>query len=142
MDAASHMDYKFIGIAQNKIQLEINKIAKSIELLLLFEFNSDRKRMSIIVKDGSKYKLYIKGADNMIKARLNNNVDQPYLQSIEKTLDEFSKMGLRTLLIAWKELTIQQYEIIAAKAKALADVKDRDKEMGYFSFIYKYKGFF
>ena len=37
------------------------------------EFNSDRKRMSILVKDISDgyYKLYTKGADNIIKERLN-----------------------------------------------------------------------
>lgn len=86
--------------------------------------------MSIIVKDGNKYKLYIKGADNVIKSRLSTNNDQPYLKKIEKKLDEFSKMGLRTLLIAWKELTPQQFELIATKAKSLTDIKDRDREMG------------
>jgi len=124
------MDYKFIGVAQNKINLEIKKISKTLDLLFLFEFNSDRKRMSIIVKDGNKYKLYIKGADNVIKSRLSTNNDQPYLKKIEKKLDEFSKMGLRTLLIAWKELTPQQFELIATKAKSLTDIKDRDREMG------------
>lgn len=36
----------------------------------MFEFNSVRKRMSIIIKDEGKYKMYIKGADNVIKKRL------------------------------------------------------------------------
>ena len=37
------------------------------------EFNSDRKRMSILVKDpkDDKIKLYIKGADSIIIERLN-----------------------------------------------------------------------
>lgn len=115
---------------QNVIHLDIKNTKKQLELLFLFEFNSDRKRMSIIIRDGSKYKLYIKGADSVIKARMNPNIEQPYLKKIEKKLDEFSKMGLRTLLIAWKELSPQQYELISAKAKSLADVKDRDREMG------------
>ena len=36
------------------------------------EFNSDRKRMSILVKDPTDYKikLFIKGADSIIKSRL------------------------------------------------------------------------
>ena len=36
------------------------------------EFNSDRKRMSILVKDleDGYYKLYVKGADSIIKERL------------------------------------------------------------------------
>ena len=42
------------------------------ELYHLFEFNSDRKRMSVIVKDprDGKIKMYVKGADNIIKERL------------------------------------------------------------------------
>ena len=32
----------------------------------MFEFNSDRKRMSVIIRDESKIKMYIKGADNVI----------------------------------------------------------------------------
>ncbi len=129
------MGYKFLGVAQGKIQLEIKHTPKSIDLLFVFEFNSNRKRMSIIIKDGTKYKLYIKGADNVIRSRLNNNIDQPYLQTIEKKLDEFSKMGLRTLLIAWKELSTQEYDIISSKAKALADIKNRDQEMGFFHIL-------
>jgi magnesium-transporting ATPase (P-type) len=36
------------------------------------EFSSDRKRMSIVIKDpkDNHYKLYIKGADSIIKDRL------------------------------------------------------------------------
>lgn len=36
------------------------------------EFNSDRKRMSIVLKDPEDglYKLYSKGADSVIKERL------------------------------------------------------------------------
>ena len=36
------------------------------------EFNSDRKRMSIILQDpdDGHYKMYVKGADSIIKERL------------------------------------------------------------------------
>lgn len=73
-----------------------------VELLKMFEFNSDRKRMSVIVKDKGLIKLYIKGADNMIKARLSSVLPQPYLQDISMKIDEFSNKGLRTLLTAVK----------------------------------------
>ena len=36
-------------------------------MLNSFEFDSARKRMSVIVKDGNYYKMYVKGADNIIK---------------------------------------------------------------------------
>ena len=49
----------------------------------MFEFDSDRKRMSVIIKDtDGKYKLFIKGADNIIKGRLNNKITQPFLEII------------------------------------------------------------
>lgn len=39
------------------------------------EFNSDRKRMSIVLKDPEDglYKVYMKGADSIIKDRLDPN---------------------------------------------------------------------
>jgi magnesium-transporting ATPase (P-type) len=39
------------------------------------EFNSDRKRMSIVLKDpeDGHYKVYIKGADSIIKDRLDKS---------------------------------------------------------------------
>ena len=43
---------------------------KEVQLLNSFEFDSTRKRMSVIVRDNGTIKLYIKGADNIIKARL------------------------------------------------------------------------
>ena len=46
-----------------------------MELLKLFEFNSDRKRMSVIVRHQGVVKMYIKGADNMIKQRLSGVVE-------------------------------------------------------------------
>lgn len=45
------------------------------KVLKKIEFDSDRKRMSVLVKDLSdgNYKLYIKGADNVIKERLDKS---------------------------------------------------------------------
>ena len=43
---------------------------KKVKLLRSFEFDSTRKRMSVIINDNGIIKLYIKGADNIIKDRL------------------------------------------------------------------------
>lgn len=48
---------------------------KRVELLHSFEFDSDRKRMSVIIRDEGIIKMYIKGADSIIKARLKKNVE-------------------------------------------------------------------
>ena len=63
--------------------------------------------MSVIVRVNGKIKLFIKGADSIIKKRLAPN--QVYMNTIEKYLHTFSVKGLRTLLIAEKILTDQEY---------------------------------
>jgi len=52
-------------------------------LLDVLEFNSTRKRMSVILKDNqtNQIKLYCKGADNIIMKRLN----QESLNNFAKT---------------------------------------------------------
>lgn len=55
--------------------LEVNGEKVKVELLKLFEFNSDRKRMSVIIRHDGLIKMYIKGADNMIKHRLDTFSD-------------------------------------------------------------------
>ena len=54
--------------------------------------------MSVIVKINGKIKLFIKGADSIIKKRLASN--QVYMNTIDRHLHTFAVKGLRTLLIA------------------------------------------
>ena len=59
------------------------------EVIRRIEFNSDRKRMSILVKDKQDglYKLYIKGADNIIFERLDLEKNDPiYIQETKNFL--------------------------------------------------------
>lgn len=75
----------------------------------MFEFDSDRKRHSVIVEEHGVYKLYIKGADSEIMKRLDDPERQPYLEATQLALDEFSKVGLRTLVLAIRILTKDQF---------------------------------
>jgi magnesium-transporting ATPase (P-type) len=67
VDCAKHMGFIFIGSASSRIDLIIHNERKSVELCKIFEFDSNRKRMSIVIKEDGVYKLYVKGADNIIK---------------------------------------------------------------------------
>jgi P-type E1-E2 ATPase len=75
----------------------------------VIEFNSTRKRMTVIVKDDSnRIRIMCKGADSIILPRLKSTA-----LSVNETinyLDGYSKDGLRTLLIAEKEVTEEEYE--------------------------------
>ena len=70
--------------------------------------------MSIIVRDNGILKLFIKGADSVIKSLLNNKIDQPYKKYCEKKIDEYSKVGFRCLCIAMKVISDQDYQIFCA----------------------------
>ena len=68
---------KFLGAGftdrteDNNIIIKYHKETYKYKLLYLFEFNSDRKRMSVVIKDrDNKAKLITKGADMVIFNRI------------------------------------------------------------------------
>ena len=88
------------------------KLKKKFEILHILNFTSERKRMSIIVRDKQerKIKLYCKGADSEIKKRLSNkSKNNPITYKIEKKLDFFSKKGFRTLMVGYKIISEKEY---------------------------------
>ena len=64
------MGFEFVKATQNKTILKVHGKTKSFELLEVFPFTSDRKRMSVVVRDEGHIKMYSKGADSIIKRRL------------------------------------------------------------------------
>ncbi|XP_028401460.1 phospholipid-transporting ATPase IA-like isoform X1 [Dendronephthya gigantea] len=79
------------------------------EVLNVLEFNSTRKRMSVIMKTPSgQIKLYCKGADTVIYERLGTS--QLYKDVTLKHLEEFAKDGLRTLCISMAEISQEEYD--------------------------------
>lgn len=68
---------KFFGVEfiertdDNYIIISHDEVIYQFELLHIFEFNSDRKRMSVVIRDANRnIKLICKGADNIISERL------------------------------------------------------------------------
>lgn len=80
------------------------------EILNVLEFNSDRKRMSVIVRhpDGSIV-LYCKGADDVIFDLLSSSQPQGVLHVTRGHLQEYASEGLRTLTTSMRRLTQEQY---------------------------------
>ena len=99
------MGYEFDQATQNTTQILVRGEVRKFELLEVFPFNSDRKRMSVIVRSGNQIKLYTKGADSIIKSRLSS--DQKL--NLDSELDRFAKIGLRTLLIGMRLISDQEY---------------------------------
>jgi magnesium-transporting ATPase (P-type) len=53
------------------IEIE-DSVKEEYQVYRRMEFTSDRKRMSVLIRDpkDGKVKLYVKGADNVVQARL------------------------------------------------------------------------
>ena len=76
---------------------------RKYKLLNLIEFDSARKRMTVIVRTPEdKILVVCKGADSIIEKRLVPG--QALLQKTHHYLETYAKQGLRTLLIASKEI--------------------------------------
>ena len=87
---------------------------RKYKLLNLIEFDSDRKRMTVVVRTPEgKILVICKGADSIIEKRL--RAGQSHLTRTQNFLDAYAKEGLRTLLIASKEITEEQYAQWQAK---------------------------
>ena len=101
----------------NKITLEINGKEKVFDLLNTLEYSSERKRMSVIVKtEDNKYMVYAKGADSMIELLLSNeDKNSEMLKKTRDYLKIFSVNGLRTLMVAYKEISEDYYNKWASK---------------------------
>lgn len=91
-------------------RVKINGIENDFEILNINEFNSDRKRMSIILRDGDKIKLYMKGADTEILKKLTDKTNPNFLSQAKRYVDYFSQYGFRTLLVCMKVLDPIEYE--------------------------------
>ena len=109
--AAARQGYKLVETSVNSKTIRILGKDYSYEVLKVLGFSSERKRMSIIVRDKSGIKLYIKGADCEISKRLSSkSLENENFTIISKGLIEFSKKGLRTLMVAYRRIRQEDYD--------------------------------
>ena len=73
--------------------------------------------MSVIIRDNGMIKMYCKGADSIVKGRLAEN--QSF--SLDDELTRFSVIGLRTLLIAMRTISDNEYQEFKKKSQNLPE---------------------
>ncbi|XP_043577097.1 phospholipid-transporting ATPase IC isoform X1 [Chiloscyllium plagiosum] len=101
--AARNFGYVFLSRTQDTITISELGVQRTYTVLAMLDFNSFRKRMSVILEDSEgKIKLYSKGADAVIYERLCPNC--PHKESTQMALDYFAAETLRTLCLAYKEV--------------------------------------
>uniref|UniRef100_A0A3B5AIS3 Phospholipid-transporting ATPase n=1 Tax=Stegastes partitus TaxID=144197 RepID=A0A3B5AIS3_9TELE len=124
--AARNFGYVFLSRTQDTITIREMEQENTYEMLALLDFNSDRKRMSIILKfpDG-RIRLYCKGADTVIYERLAPNTR--HKESTQTALDIFANETLRTLCLCYKDISAEEYAAWSRKHKdAQVTMVDRD----------------
>ncbi|XP_032008086.1 phospholipid-transporting ATPase IC isoform X1 [Hylobates moloch] len=117
VNAARNFGFAFLARTQNTITISELGTERTYNVLAILDFNSDRKRMSIIVRTPEgNIKLYCKGADTVIYERLHRM--NPTKQETQDALDIFANETLRTLCLCYKE--IEEKEFIEWNKKFMA----------------------
>uniref|UniRef100_A0A672PRS2 Phospholipid-transporting ATPase n=1 Tax=Sinocyclocheilus grahami TaxID=75366 RepID=A0A672PRS2_SINGR len=102
--AARNFGFVFRSRSPETVTIEEMGIQRSYELLAILDFNNVRKRMSVIVRNPEgKLSLYCKGADTIIYERLHPSCSE-LMKVTTEHLNEFAGEGLRTLVLAYKDL--------------------------------------
>lgn len=91
---------------------------KVYEVLAVNPFNSDRKRMSVLMRDvqGGTYWIMCKGADNIMIPLC--DISEAESASVNQSLLNLSNLGLRTLVIAHKQIDKSDADSWLAKYKS------------------------
>ncbi|XP_073287651.1 phospholipid-transporting ATPase 2-like isoform X2 [Primulina huaijiensis] len=107
--AAAQLLMVFENKSGNIVDINFNSSLIQYEVLDILEFTSDRKRMSIVLKDcqSGKILLMSKGADESILpyARAGQQI-----RTFAEAVEQYAQLGLRTLCLAWRELGDDEYQ--------------------------------
>jgi len=102
--------FPFLGKSKDTLEIEVMGQTEKYTFLKMLEFNSTRKRMSVVLRcpDG-RIMLYCKGADSVIYERLAKDHDPVLKERTTKDMEAFANNGLRTLCISYRYLEEEEY---------------------------------
>ena len=112
MTTAAQVGYEFSAKKGEIYSVLIRGELQDFLLLDKIDFSSDRKRMSVIVKDLQNGKIYLfcKGADSMVFKLASKECSVELLEKTDDDVKTFSKEGLRTLVLGYKELKQEDFD--------------------------------
>ncbi|XP_010554248.1 PREDICTED: phospholipid-transporting ATPase 10-like [Tarenaya hassleriana] len=132
--AARELGFEFFKRNQTSIsvrELDLTsgqKVERVYSLLNILEFNSTRKRMSVIVRDeDGKLFLLSKGADSVMFKRLAKE-GQQFEAKTREHVNEYADAGLRTLILAYRELDENEYIEFSKKFSDAKNSVSADRE--------------
>jgi len=121
VEGARDQGFEFIGREPNNVLVVKDPAGYKLRYRVLntLEFNSTRKRMSLIVENQQTgyIELLSKGADSIMEKLLKRGdaATEKQLEQTKAYIDAYSKEGLRTLLVAKKDISQREYDAWNAK---------------------------
>ncbi|XVE91344.1 hypothetical protein REPUB_Repub01dG0001600 [Reevesia pubescens] len=132
--AARELGFEFHKRTQTSISLhELDPVSgkrvdRLYKLLNVLEFDSSRKRMSVIVRDEEgKLLLLCKGADSVMFERLAKS-SCDFEEDTREHMNEYADAGLRTLVLAYRELSENEYQVFNEKFTEAKNSVSADRE--------------
>ncbi|WJX76877.1 P-type phospholipid transporter [Trifolium repens] len=113
VSAASAYGYTLFERTSGHIVIDINGEKLRLDVLGLHEFDSVRKRMSVVIRfPDNVVKVLVKGADTSMFSILANGSEShnSLLHATHSHLTEYSSQGLRTLVVASRSLSDAELE--------------------------------
>ncbi|KAM9310665.1 phospholipid-transporting ATPase ID [Pholidichthys leucotaenia] len=105
-------NFGFVFCSRTPGTITIAEMGRSVtySLLAILDFNNIRKRMSVIVRNPEgRIRLYCKGADTVLLERL-HPCNQELMSITSDHLNEYAADGLRTLALAYRDLSEEEWE--------------------------------
>ncbi|KAI5612796.1 phospholipid-transporting ATPase IC, partial [Silurus asotus] len=127
--AARCFGFVFLSRTQDTITISEMGTEATYEMLALLDFNSDRKRMSVVLRlPNGRIRLYCKGADTVIYQRL--SPASLHTATTEEALNIFANETLRTLCLCYKDISDAEFEVWTHKHKEASVVmSNRDEAL-------------
>lgn len=111
------------------LQTDPNSSKHKFQILAVNAFDSNRKRMSILIRTPTgEIELIAKGADSVMVERLDSSFQLDDIQMITQHLDCFAASGLRTLVLARRSVSRSEYASYKAQVKAASHALGEEKE--------------
>uniref|UniRef100_A0A2A4JGX5 Phospholipid-transporting ATPase n=1 Tax=Heliothis virescens TaxID=7102 RepID=A0A2A4JGX5_HELVI len=123
VEVAERVGVTFLGEEGNDLVIKVGELTEMYERLQVIEFSSERKRMSVILRDkDGKIWLFCKGAESSVFPLCTNST---LVEETDRDINTFANKGLRTLAIAYREIPEDEYERVNEAIKNL-DGKSAD----------------
>ncbi|KAE8037906.1 hypothetical protein FH972_010458 [Carpinus fangiana] len=109
--AAAAYGFMLIERTSGHIVIDIQGKRQRFNVLGLHEFDSDRKRMSVILGcPDNSVKVFVKGADTTMFSVIDKASNKNIIRATEAHLHAYSSLGLRTLVVGMRELSASEFE--------------------------------